>query len=116
MTTGTGSRPAVDARAGAKGTRLDLDGVCRWFGSDNTVIKPVDGTVTGVAAGYGLLAWLTATTVPSVMLKIAVSAAVSAGTIAAAVLLGTAVVAASSLFTVRRLRRTGIPATLRVVE
>lgn len=74
------------------------------------------GTVAGVAAGYGLLAWLTATTVAAVMPEIAISAAVSAGTIAAAVLLGTAVVAAAPLFTVRRLRRTDIPATLRVAE
>jgi putative ABC transport system permease protein len=74
------------------------------------------GTVLGVAAGYGLLAWLTATTVASVMPEIAVTAAVSAGTVAAAVLLGTAAVAVAPLFTARRLRRTDIPATLRVVE
>jgi putative ABC transport system permease protein len=40
----------------------------------------------------------------------------SAGTAAAAVLLGAAAVAAAPLFTLRRLRRTDIPATLRVVE
>jgi putative ABC transport system ATP-binding protein len=33
---------AVDARAGAEGTRLDLDGVCRWFGMGDTVVKAVD--------------------------------------------------------------------------
>jgi putative ABC transport system permease protein len=74
------------------------------------------GTVTGVAAGYGLLVWLTATTIAGVMPEIAVTAALSAGTVAAAVLLGTAVVAAAPLFTLRKLRRTDIPATLRVVE
>ncbi len=37
-----GPEPAVDARAGAEGTRLDLDGVCRWFGVGGTVVKAVD--------------------------------------------------------------------------
>jgi putative ABC transport system ATP-binding protein len=37
-----GGLPAVDARAGAEGTRLDLDGVCRWFGVGDTVVKAVD--------------------------------------------------------------------------
>jgi putative ABC transport system ATP-binding protein len=30
------------AREGAEGTRLDLDGVCRWFGVGETVVKAVD--------------------------------------------------------------------------
>jgi len=81
-----------------------------------SVLVGVLGTVTGVAAGYGLLAWLTATTIAGVMPEIGVTAALSAGTIAAAVVLGTAAVAAAPLFTLRRLRRTDIPATLRVVE
>src|SRR5215469_3176920 len=81
-----------------------------------SVLVGVLGTVTGVAAGYGLLAWLTATTIASVMPEIGVTAAVSAGTVAAAVALGVAAVAAAPLFTLRRLRRTDIPATLRVVE
>src|SRR5512135_924093 len=37
-----GLEPAVDARAGAEGTRLDLDGVCRWYGVGDTVVKAVD--------------------------------------------------------------------------
>jgi putative ABC transport system ATP-binding protein len=39
---GAGQLPAVDARVGAEGTRLDLDGVCRWFGVGDTVVKAVD--------------------------------------------------------------------------
>lgn len=35
-------RPAVDARGGAEGTRIDLDGVCRWFGVGDSVVKAVD--------------------------------------------------------------------------
>ena len=37
-----GPPPAVDARAGAVGTRIDADGVCRWFGTGETVVKAVD--------------------------------------------------------------------------
>ena len=42
MTIGPGLEPAVNARTGAEGTRLDLDGVCRWFGVGETVVKAVD--------------------------------------------------------------------------
>jgi len=74
------------------------------------------GTVIGLGAGYGLLAWLTATTIASVMPEIGVTAALSTGTVAAALLLGSGAVAAAPLFTLRRLRRTDVPSTLRVAE
>ena len=74
------------------------------------------GTVIGLAAGYGLLAWLTATTIASVMPDIGVTAALSAGTVAAALLLGAGTVAAAPLFTLRRLHRIDVPSTLRVAE
>ena len=35
-------RPAVDARAGSAGTRIDLDGVCRYFQVGDTVVKALD--------------------------------------------------------------------------
>ncbi|HSK33017.1 MAG TPA: ABC transporter ATP-binding protein [Propionicimonas sp.] len=38
----TDSRPAVDAREGSEGTRIDLDGVCRWFPVGDTVVKALD--------------------------------------------------------------------------
>src|SRR5512135_3744281 len=41
-TTGPGASLPVDARAGAEGTRIDLDDVCRWFGAGDTVVKAVD--------------------------------------------------------------------------
>jgi putative ABC transport system permease protein len=74
------------------------------------------GTVIGLGAGYGLLAWLTATTVAAVMPEIGITAAVSAGTMAAALLLGAGTVAAAPLFTLRRLRAIDVSSTLRVVE
>jgi len=81
-----------------------------------SVLVGVLGTVIGLGAGYGLLAWLTATTIASVMPEIGVTTAVSAGTMAAALLLGAGTVAAAPLFTLRRLRRTDVPSTLRVAE
>jgi putative ABC transport system permease protein len=74
------------------------------------------GTVAGVVGGYGLLTWLTATTIASVMPEIGVTAALSTGTVAVAVLLGAGTVAVAPVFTLRRLRRMDLPATLRVVE
>src|SRR5215470_13526899 len=81
-----------------------------------SVLVGVLGTVIGLGAGYGLLAWLIATTIASVMPEIGVTTAVSAGTMAAALLLGAGTVAAAPLFTLRRLRRTDVPSTLRVAE
>ena len=81
-----------------------------------SVLVGVLGALAGVAAGYGLLAWLTATTIAGVMPEIGVTAALSAGTVTAAVLLGVGTVAVAPLFTMHRLRRMDVPATLRVVE
>jgi len=72
--------------------------------------------VIGLGAGYGLLAWLTATTIGGVMPEIGVTAVLSAGTVAAALLLGAGTVAAAPLFTLRRLRSIDVPSALRVVE
>jgi putative ABC transport system permease protein len=74
------------------------------------------GSVLGIAGGYGMLVWLTATTIPVVLPEIGVTAAVNAATMLAALLLGMATVAAAPLLTLRRLQRTDIPSTLRVVE
>src|SRR5512146_2691537 len=35
--------PVVDARAGAEGTRIDLDDVCRHFSVGGSVVKALDG-------------------------------------------------------------------------
>jgi putative ABC transport system permease protein len=74
------------------------------------------GTLVGVAAGYGLLSWLIASTVSGVMPEIGLTAALSAGTVATAILLGAGTVALAPVFTVRKLRRMDIPSALRVVE
>jgi putative ABC transport system permease protein len=69
-----------------------------------------------VAGGYAMLRWLTATTIPSVLPEIGVSPALSSATITAALALGIRTVAIAPQFTIRRLRRTDIPSTLRVME
>ena len=74
------------------------------------------GALAGVGIGYGLLAWLVATTVPSVAPDIGIALTLSGGTVLAAVLLGAGAVAIAPLFTLRRLRRMDVPSTLRVVE
>src|SRR5215475_2562028 len=81
-----------------------------------SVLLGVLGTIIGLGAGYGLLAWLTATTISSVMPEIGVTALVSTGTVTATLLLGAGTVAVAPLLTLRRLRRTDVPATLRVAE
>ncbi len=81
-----------------------------------TLLLGVAGTVVGLVGGYGLLAWMTASTIPAVMPEIAVTATVAGPTVASALLLGVGTVAAAPLLTLRRLRRTDIPSALRLVE
>ena len=74
------------------------------------------GTLAGLAGGYALLSWLVSTTIPGVMPDLGVTAALTGGSILAALLLGITAVSVAPLFTIRRLRRMDIPATLRLVE
>jgi putative ABC transport system permease protein len=132
-TAGLGGLPAVDARAGSLGTasigtgeRSREHATMTVFGvpvrtelgmiTTESVLVGALGTVTGVAAGYGLLAWLTVVTIAGVMPEIGVTVALSAQTVAAAVLPGAGTVAVAPLFTLRRLGRMDVPATLRVAE
>ncbi|TCN29616.1 putative ABC transport system permease protein [Kribbella orskensis] len=81
-----------------------------------TVLVGAVGTLIGVAGGYATLSWMTATTIPSVLPEIGVTATLSAATIAEALALGILTVAVAPLFTLRRLRRMDIPSRLRVME
>ncbi len=74
------------------------------------------GTLTGILGGYAVLRWMAATTIPAVLPDIGVTATLSVTTVVAALALGILTVTVAPLFTLRRLRRTDIPATLRVVE
>jgi putative ABC transport system permease protein len=81
-----------------------------------TVLIGGIGTAVGVLGGYGLLRWMTATTIPSVLPEIGVTATLSTPTVVQALTLGVLTVAIAPLFTLRRTRRMDIPSTLRVME
>jgi hypothetical protein len=81
-----------------------------------TVLIGVFGTAVGIAGGYGLLRWMTATTIPSVLPEIGVTPTLSTPTVVQALALGVLTVAIAPLFTMRRTRRMDIPSTLRVME
>jgi putative ABC transport system permease protein len=81
-----------------------------------TVAVGVVGTLAGIAGGYGMLAWLAATTIPKVLPEMGVAATLATSTVIQAFALGVLTVAIAPLFSLRRLRRLDIPAALRVVE
>lgn len=74
------------------------------------------GTLIGIVGGYGVLAWVTRAITPGVLPEIDVTAALSAGTVTGAMVLGVATVALAPVLTLRRLRHIDIPTTLRLVE
>jgi putative ABC transport system permease protein len=74
------------------------------------------GTAVGIAGGRAVLGWIVHENMPETMPDIGTLVAVAPPTYALAVAAGTVVVAAAPLLTLRKLRRTDIPATLRVVE
>ncbi|HEX6621221.1 MAG TPA: hypothetical protein VF024_16275, partial [Solirubrobacteraceae bacterium] len=74
------------------------------------------GTAVGIAAGRVVLSWVIGGSMAETMPDIGALVSVAPFTYALAILAGTVIVAAAPLLTVRRLRRTDVPATLRVVE
>jgi len=74
------------------------------------------GTTVGIAAGHTVLSWIVNENMPETMPDIGILVSVAPLTYALAVAAGTLVVAAAPLLTLRRLQRTDIPGTLRVVE
>jgi putative ABC transport system permease protein len=74
------------------------------------------GTALGIASGHALLSWIVHTNLPETMPDIGTLTDVAPLTYLLAFMAGTLVVACAPLLTLRRLRRTDLPATLRVVE
>jgi putative ABC transport system permease protein len=74
------------------------------------------GTAVGIAAGRGVLSWIVNENMPETMPDIGTLIAVAPLTYVLAIAAGTVAVAAAPLLTLRKLRRTDISTTLRVVE
>lgn len=109
----------VDERAREHATMLAYGLPARTVLGLTTVEALLIGTVAsvaGVAGGYGVLSWVTATTLPEVLPEVGIVAVLAPTTIAASLALSVAAVGLAPLFSARRLRRMDIPATLRVVE
>jgi putative ABC transport system permease protein len=85
-------------------------------GIAEAVIIGALGTAVGIAAGHAVLAWIVNENMPETMPDIGTLITVAPLTYALATAAGTLVVAAAPLLTMRKLRRTDISATLRVVE
>jgi putative ABC transport system permease protein len=81
-----------------------------------TVLVGAVGSLVGILGGYVMLQWMTATTIPSVLPELGVTAVLSGWTVGEALALGVLAVALAPLFTLRRTRRMDIPSTLRVME
>lgn len=73
-------------------------------------------TVLGLFLGYALLRWLVQSSMPDTMPDIGMVIAIDPLTVAYALIAGTLAVAAAPLLTRRRLAKTDIPSTLRVME
>lgn len=80
------------------------------------LIVGVLGTAAGIAAGRGLLSWIVNTNMPETMPDIGTLTSVAPVTYALALITGTLAVATAPLLTLRKLRRTDVPSTLRVIE
>jgi len=81
-----------------------------------SVIVGLLGTILGVGLGWLIVGYVTGVMLPQTLPDVTVDAAVAPSTVLTGVLLGVVAVATAPVFTVRRLRRMNIPATLRVVE
>ena len=73
-------------------------------------------TIVGIAAGYGILRWITGVSMRSTMPDLGILISISGATYALAVLAGIISVSLAPLLMFRRLRRTDVPSALRVVE
>jgi putative ABC transport system permease protein len=109
----------ADERAGEHATMfaygVSVARVVRGSVAEAVIIGAL-GTAVGIAAGHAVLSWIVNENMPETMPDIGTLIAVAPLTYALATAAGTLVVAAAPLLTLRKLRRTDIPATLRVVE
>lgn len=86
------------------------------LGVREALIIGVLATLLGIAGGYGLLRWIVTSSMRETMPDVGMLISISPLTFGFAVLAGTAAVALAPLLTRRRLVRTDLASTLRVVE
>jgi putative ABC transport system permease protein len=94
---------------------LRIGTVTRMAVTENALIG-VLGTASGVLFGWLLLDWLVGGLIPQAYPDLGIVTYIAPSTLLTAVALGVVAVACAPLFTLRKLRRMDIPATLRVVE
>jgi putative ABC transport system permease protein len=94
---------------------LRLRTVVRMAVVEHAVIG-VLGTAVGVATGYALLGWIFRFLLPTTLPELGITVDVAGGTLVTAAALGIVAVSLAPVLTVRKLRRTDLPSTLRVVE
>ncbi|HEU4910876.1 MAG TPA: FtsX-like permease family protein [Actinomycetes bacterium] len=81
-----------------------------------SAITGLIGTLIGLVAGFGVLAWITRSLLADTVPDFAIDPVLSAGTLVTAFLLGVIAVGLAPLFTANRLRHMDVPSALRVVE
>ena len=86
------------------------------LGVSEALLVGLLATALGFLAGYGLLRWMVYSSFPHTMPDVGMLIAIDPVTVVSALVAGTVAVALAPLLTRRRLRRTDIPTTLRVVE
>lgn len=109
----------VDERAREHATMfafgVPIRTVMRMAIVENLVLG-VAATVVGVGVGWLLLRAIIAVRIPSTLPDVAVTPVISATSLLLTVILGVLAVGFAPLLTLRRLRRTDVPATLKVFE
>ena len=110
---------AVDERVRDNATMLAFGVPVRGLLGIQTAESAITGllgTLLGLLAGFGLLTWITGSLFADTVPDFAIDPVLSLGTVLTAFVLGVIAVGLAPLFTVRRLRRTDVPAALRVIE
>lgn len=87
-----------------------------WTMVVETALTALVGTLVGIAGGYIALRWLLHAFTTETFPELGVPAHLTPGTLATVLLLGVGVTACAPLFSIRRLHRLDVPATLRVLE
>ena len=81
-----------------------------------TALTATVGTAMGIGGGFFALRWLLGMFSTQTLPELGIKAVITIGTLIAVMLLGVGVTTTAPLFALRRLRRTDIPSTLRVLE